>query len=213
MVRPDFFQLKRGIWKIDWSKVKKERVEQKGAPLRKPSTDFDDLDLFITRALEQKALIKLSEIAAQLKTTLNNVFYHFHKHVLEQKLIDDFIIRWEGTARQEAVLVRFEFEGLSVSEESFAISSVRKLPFLWYDALSLDTGLYVGVAMVPTSEYLQTLRYLSETVEDSSKKLRIVFLDPQSYNEFPLPAHLFKGREWKFDPDNCARLVADRLKK
>lgn len=213
MIHPAFFQLKRGVWHIDWSKIKKDTRGEEKKVEPKVSSEFDELDLMIARALEQDALIKLSDIASSLKTTLNNVFYHFHKHILEGKLIEEFVIRWNGTPKQESVFAQFEFEGLGISEEKNAGSSLRKLPFLWSEALSLDTGLYIGEAMIPTSQYLQTLQYLSETLGDSSEKLKVIFLDPKTRHQFPLPAHLFKEGEWKFDPDDCASLIASKLKK
>jgi DNA-binding Lrp family transcriptional regulator len=217
MIQPTFFQLKRGVWEIDWSKIKKEAAsttakvaqERKGTQL----VEFDELDLLIARSLEQDALIKLSDIASSLKTTLNNVFYHFHKHIIEGKLIEGFIIRWNGTPKQESVFVQFEFDGLSMSEEKSAASSLRSLPFLWSDALSLDSGLYIGEAMIPTAQYLQTLQYLSETLGSSSEKLRVTCLDPKTRNQFPLPAHLFEDGSWKFDPDTVVNLVASKLRK
>ena len=213
MIHPAYFELKRGVWQIDWSKVKKEPVSRQKRGELKLSVEFDSLDLMIARALEQEALIKLSDIASSLKTTLNNIFYHFHKHVLGEKLIGGFIIRWNGTPRQESVFVQFAFEGLDISEENAAEASLRRLPFLWSDALSLDTGLYIGEAMIPTSQYLETLRYLSGTLGDSSTKLKVMFLDPKAYHQFPLSAYLFKERGWKFDPDDCVELVAGKLKK
>ena len=213
MIQPAFFQLKRGIWQIDWTKIKKETKTEEEKIEPKISVEFDELDLMIARALEQDALIKLSDIASSLKTTLNNVFYHFHKHILEGRLIEEFIIRWNGTPKQESVFVQFEFDRLGISEEKSAGSSLRKLPFLWSEGLSLDTGLYIGEAMIPTSQYLQTLQYLSETLGGSSEKLKVTFLDPKTRRQFPLPAHLFKEGEWKFDPEGSASLVASKLKK
>jgi DNA-binding Lrp family transcriptional regulator len=219
MIQPAFFQLKRGTWQIDWSKIKKETPTTRGAEEKKASSakmqqvEFDELDLMIARALEQDALVKLSDIASSLKTTLNNVFYHFHKHILEAKLIEEFVIRWNGTPKEESVFVQFEFDSLSISEEKITASSLRKLPFLWSEAQSYDTGLYIGEAMIPTAQYLQTLQYLAETLGVSSRKLKVTFLDPKTRHQFPLPAHLFKEREWKFDPDDCVDYVSSKLKK
>jgi DNA-binding Lrp family transcriptional regulator len=212
MIRPSYFQLKNGVWQIDWNKIKKGPKSEERIRGQKPSVEFDELDLLIARALEQEALIKLSEIASSLKTTLNNIFYHFHKHVLEEKLISEFIIRWNGTPGQESVFVQFYFDALNISEEKGAEASLRKIPFLWTDALSLDTGFYFGEAMIPTAQYLETLRYLSQSLGDSTKKLKILFLDPKTRHQFPLPAHLFKDREWNFDPESCVELVVGELK-
>jgi DNA-binding Lrp family transcriptional regulator len=213
MIQPAYFQLKRGLWEIDWNRIKKDaKSEEKKIVETKNPFEFDVLDLMIARALEQDALIKLSDIASSLKTTLNNVFYHFHKHILEGRLIEEFVIRWNGTPKQESVFVQFEFEGLSISEEKSVESSLRRLPFLWSEALCLDTGLYIGEAMIPTSQYFQTLLYLSETLGDSSEKLKVTFLDPRTRHHFPLPAHLFKEREWKFDHAECIDLVTSKFK-
>jgi DNA-binding Lrp family transcriptional regulator len=227
MIQASFFHLKRGSWKIDWSKVKresplKENDSKKASASSSTSyftsqknsdVSFDDLDLMIARALEQNALIKLSDIASSLKTTLNNVFYHFHKHILEGSLIEEFVIRWNGSPKEESVFVQFEFDRLGISEEKTASSSLRRLPFLWSEAQSFDSGLYIGEAMIPTAQYMQTLQYLSETLGESSEKLKVTFLDPRTRHQFPLPAHLFKEGKWKFDPDDCAEHIVSKLKR
>jgi DNA-binding Lrp family transcriptional regulator len=218
MIQASFFQLKRGTWKIDWNRVKRETPppssrETKQKRVSTTEASFDELDLAVARALEQNALVKLSDIANSLKTTLNNVFYHFHKHILGGGLIDEFLIRWNGSPKEESVFVQFEFNDLGISEEKEAASSLQKLPYLWSEAQSFDSGLYLGEAMIPTAQYLQTLLYLSETLGTSSQKLRVTFLDPKTRRQFPLPSHLFKEGEWKFDPDDCVSHVVSKLKK
>ena len=216
MLEPTFFQLKRGVWKIDWNKIRKQqkkREDNSNEATKKSSIHFDELDILIARSLERDALVKLSEIADSLKTTLNNVFYHFHKHVLREKLVEEFLIRWNGSPKQESVFAQFEFDNLSMKEENSARSVLRKLPFLWSDASGLDTGFYIGEAMIPTTQYLQSLQYLSETLGGASKKLGVRLLDPKSRYQFPLPTHLFREGEWKFEPDTCVDQVVAKLKR
>ncbi len=214
MVQPEFFNLKKGLWQVDWAKLKKEslpqtRVEEKEIPVG----EFDDLDLMIARELEFDALARLSDIADSLKTTLNNIFYHFHKHITEGKLVEEFVIRWNGTSRHETMFVQFEFESLSYNEEKPVRSAMRKLPFLWSDASSKDTGYYVAEAMVPSSHYLETLNFLSGTLGETSRKLKVHLLDAKTRRQLPLPAQLFKESAWVFDPDSSIEQINAKLKK
>ncbi len=214
MVQPEFFNLKKGLWQVDWMKLKKETFPQSRADEKEVlGGDFDDLDLMIARELEVDALARLSDIADSLKTTLNNIFYHFHKHITEGKLVEEFVIRWDGTPKQETMFVQFEFENLSYGEEKPVRAAVRKLPFLWSDAFSRDTGYYVGEAMVPSSHYLETLNFLSGTLGETSRKLRVLILDARSRQQLPLPAHLFKEKAWVFDPDSGIEQINAKLKK
>lgn len=212
MIQPAYFQLKRGVWSIDWGKIRKDTKLEEAQKTR-AEPHFDELDLKIAKTLEQDALVKLSDIAKSMKTTLNNIFYHFHKHILGEGIVDEFVIRWNGSSRQEHVFAEFVFEDLSMSEEKVARHTIRKLPFLWSDSQNRDTGFYVGKAMIPTSEYLETLSYLSNSLGDLSTKLKIELIEPKSREVFPLPTHLFKDKGWEFDAEKSASMVASKLKK
>ncbi|HZW57349.1 MAG TPA: hypothetical protein VFF30_13755 [Nitrososphaerales archaeon] len=233
MIQPEFFDLKHGSWKIDWSKIKKEPLSgaasttsssylasassSKASISRRkeePEPEFDELDLMICRQLESDALTRLSEIASSLKTTLNNVFYHFHKHITEGRLLDEYVIRWNGIAsKQSTMYVQLYFSDLSFAEEKIARGVIRKLPFLWSDALSLDTGFYAGEAMVPQDSYLDMLSFLSGSLGDAASKLKVLVLDARNRQQYALPVQLFKNHRWNFDPDQVVEQASSKLKR
>lgn len=214
MVQPEFFNLKKGLWQVEWAKFKKEAAPQSKSDEKESAmAEFDDLDLMIARELEINALARLSDIADSLKTTLNNIFYHFHKHITEGRLIEEFVIRWNGTPKQETMFVQFEFENLSFAEEKVSRAALRKLPFLWSDASSRDTGYYVGNAMIPSSHYLETLNFVSGALGETSRKLCVLLLDAKTRQQHPLPAQLFKERAWVFDPDSSVEQIEAKIKK
>jgi hypothetical protein len=222
MLQPEYFDLKRGTWKIDWGKIKKEALPRESTPsssAARPSTGidasspafpaFDVLDILIARELEVDALTRLSDIANSLRTTLNNVFYHFHNHVIKDGLVEEFVLRWDGTPKQQkTMLVQIEFSNLSVAEEKIARGSMRKLPFLWRDALSIDSGFYVAQAMMSQDSYLDTMNYLSGSLGDSGFKSKVYVLDAKTRQDYPLPAHLFKDGSWSFDPEESIQQIA-----
>ena len=196
MIQPEFFDLKHGTWKIDWNKLRKETKTEWQEP---KVSEFDELDLMIVRELEFDALTRLSDIADSLKTTLNNIFYHFHKHIVEGKLVEEYIVRWNGTPKQSVMLLQLSFNELSLTEERTARSCVGKLPFLWSESVGHDTGLYVARGMIPVEQYLETISYLAANLGNASSKLDVSVLDPKSKLTFPLPAHLYKDGAWKFN--------------
>jgi len=213
MLQPEYFDLKRGIWRIDWSKIKKEALPKESAPSR-PSIHgdapkFDTVDLLIARELEVEALTRLSDIASSLRTTLNNVFYHFHNHVIAEGLVEEFVLRWDGASKQQkAMLVQIEFSNLSVAEEKVARGTMRKLPFLWSDALSIESGFYVAQTMMPQDSYLDTMNYLSGSLADSAFKCKASVLDAKTRQDYPFPAHLFKDGTWSFDLEENIQQIA-----
>ena len=238
MIQPEFFDLKHGAWEIDWGRIKKEPQAVSASPSSSSASrsrgdeeskkaeeadaggeaagEFDELDLLICRQLESDALTRLSEIATALKTTLNNVFYHFHKHITESRLLEEYVIRWTGSPqhRQNTMYMQLRFSDLTLSEERNARGVVRKLPFLWSDALSDDTGFYVAEAMAPQEAYLDTLNFLSSSLgEGASSKLRVLVLDARNRQQFPLPVELYRNQRWAFDPDQLVEQAPSRLKR
>jgi DNA-binding Lrp family transcriptional regulator len=211
-MQPEFFDLKHSRWQIDWNKVKREAGTREKSDWPEPKLlQFDDLDLMIVRELEQNALTRLSDIAHSLKTTLNNIFYHFHKHIVEGKFSDGYTVRWNGTAKQPAVMMQLLFNGLTVSEELSTRSCVARLPFLWTEALGIDSGLYSVQGAISMDNYLEVMDYLSNNLE-TAKKLEVNILDLRTRLSFPLPAHLYRRGAWEFDGEEVVQHLS-RLRK
>ncbi|MDG6994321.1 MAG: hypothetical protein JRN52_00240 [Nitrososphaerota archaeon] len=209
MIQSEFFDLKHGSWRIDWGKLRKETKLEWPEP---KVAEFDELDLMIVRELELDALTRLSDIATTLKTTLNNIFYHFHKHIVEGKLVDEYIVQWNGTTKQPVMLVQFSFNDLSLSEERSARSCVSRLPFLWSESIGSDSGLYIAQGMIHLDDYLDTLSYLAANLEDAAPKLQVSVLDAKSRLTFPLTAHLYKEGSWHFNAEDVTKQITKSRK-
>lgn len=204
MIQSEFFDLKHSAWQIDWSKLKKDALFKDWQESK--ISDFDYLDLMIVRELESDALTRLSGIADSLKTTLNNIFYHFHKHIMEGKLVEEFVVRWNGTPKRGVILLQLLFTGLTIPEERLTRACVGKLPFVWSEAIGPDTGLYSALGMIPIEEYLGLMNYLSANL-DTSTKLEVCTLDAKSYQSYPLPAQMYRDGAWKFNADEVIQQV------
>ena len=214
MIQPEFFDLKRGQWRIDWNRLRREPVakEQKQQEETASRIEFDELDLAITRELEVDALARLSEIAKMLKSTLNNVFYHYHNHILDLKFVEEFVLSYKGGSQPNS-LVQFQFDDLHASEEKVAKGALKKLPFLRVDGWSAESGFYVAQATVPQDQYLETMSYLSSSLGDSAAKLKIQMLDLKTKQEYPLPTQMFRDGKWKFDAEDSISQISSKMKR
>ena len=102
-------------------------------------------------------------------------------------------MRWDGTPKQQkTMLVQIEFSNLSVAEEKIVRGSMRKLPFLWSDALSIDSGFYVAQAMMSQDSYVDAMSYLSSSLGDSTLKSKVYVLDAKTRQDYPLPRSPFQ---------------------
>lgn len=115
--------------------------------------------------------------------------------------------------RKKNPSLQFEFGRLTIAEEKGVKRTLRRLPFLLSDALTSDTGFYFGKGMIPTTQALQTLQYLSDILGNTAGKLKVKFFDPKSRIQFPLPAYLFKNGKWKFNTDSSVELITSKTKK
>ena len=124
------------------------------------------------------------------------------------------MLRWDGAPKQQkTILIQIVFSNLTVTEERIARGTMRKLPFLWRDASSIDSGFYVAQAMMPQESFLDTMNFLSGSLGDSAFKSRVYVLDAKTRQDYPLPTHLFKDGSWSFDPEESVQRIAKSTKR
>jgi DNA-binding Lrp family transcriptional regulator len=91
-----WYDLENDEWDFKWDDL---IGEIENAPTELPMTLKDPdafpiladrTDIFILKELEKDATISLTELASKLNTSIQNVHYHFKKHIEERSLIEGY---------------------------------------------------------------------------------------------------------------------------
>ncbi len=208
-----FFNFQSGKWEVEWNKVK----EGAGAPLQNDRRDnhqvADYYDLLLIKELQIDALQHVVAAARKLKVNQKTFEYHYRAHVLKQKLIPSYIVRWmqdqEKTLAHTVMLTRMTFRGLKETEFSNVQRAVSKIPFLWAEEL-LHDGTYIATLCVPGPELLTTFNYLNGEVSDLYSKVEVGYIKLPEASLFTIPYEMYGDDGWKFDPRQMQRDFARR---
>jgi hypothetical protein len=165
------------VWNIDWPSL---------APLEADACfDGDDevvdlvsekLDLLIIQELQLNSAASLADIARKLRLNSRKIRYHYIAHIVEKRLIGNYIVRWQAGRSDE----RLSNLGIAIELRDFPQSSLpeivkrmRSIPFIWFDALSSSRRLYLAYLSLPLTHYVETLDYL-RSLSKYDVKLRVI---------------------------------------
>ena len=162
----------------------------------------DGTDVLIVKELEKDATASLASIARELGTTLQNIRYHYERHVVKHGLIETFQMAILPFDRATSDTLFFIFK-FSDSEKmgKFAKSLLNK-PFVFILGKILNENALVSQFCVPRHE-------LRNFIDALSKLVRMNFLESYEYvfqdlragkwSRETIPHQLFKNGQWIYE--------------
>ncbi len=210
---PRFFNFQSGKWEVEWNRVK----EEAGVPLpldkKEGRAVVDSYDLLLIKELEIDALQHVVAAARKLKVNQKTFEYHYRAHVLKQRLIRSYIVRWmrdvEKTLAHTVILTRMTFRGLKQTEFSKVQRAVSKIPFLWAEEIMRD-GTYIATLCIPVAELITTYSYLNTEVSDLHSKVEVGYIKLPEASRFTIPYTMYGEDGWKLEPHQLEREFAKR---
>jgi DNA-binding Lrp family transcriptional regulator len=204
-----WYNLKREGWDFRWNELINE-VDQASielpVTLRDPD-DFpilaDEIDIFILKELEKDATISLSDLAKMLGTSIQNVHYHFKKHIEGRFLIEDYQIVFKKFDLETSVFPRFIIEFPNHQYLAKTANVFRNKPFTEVLGKILDTNKLLVAAYLPLKEFFNMLRTLNRMVAlgiIKSYNYRIVYPLEKSERQ-TIPYKNFQKGSWIFEAD------------
>lgn len=209
--RPDFFEIKKARWNIDWQRVKSVQ------PPNLPSfstfqAKVDRYDVIMLQELQKDATVHISDIAKKFNIAIPVLGYHYRAHLQKAGLVYSYLVRWTPNylsrkKRGEDVITTV----LDVKESrrnriKQIHDIVSRIPFIWAEFTTKRN--YVAYLQTPARELVNMLIYLNE--ELSGVKLNLSFSDLTDIAHIPISSELFEGKGWKYDEEKLKAEI-DRL--
>ena len=172
----------------------------------------DETDLFIVKELEKDATVNLASIARKFGTTLQNIRYHYEKHVVKHGLIETFQIAILPLDRATVDILFFIFK-FSDSEKmgKFARSLLDK-PFVAILGKILNENALVSQIYLPRHEFRNFIDALSKLARENfldNYEYVIQDLRAGKWSRETVPFELFKNGCWMYEhPQHLAALHA-----
>lgn len=203
-----WFDGKRAAWVFPWDEWLQEVYSSESAlpyTLKDPESfplKADATDLFIVKELEKDATISLARIAKKLGTTLQNVRYHYERHVIRHGLIEAFQTAILPFDRATSDMLFFIFK-FSDSEQlgKFAHSLLNK-PFMFILGKVLNENSLISQIYLPRQEFRSFIDALSKLARMKLlERYDYVFQDlrPGKWSRENIPFEFFKNGSWMYD--------------
>ncbi len=172
----------------------------------------DETDLFIVKELEKDATVNLASIARKFGTTLQNIRYHYEKHVVRHGLIETFQIAILPLDRATSDILFFVFK-FSDSEKmgKFARSLLDK-PFVAILGKILNENALVSQVYLPRYEFRNFIDALSKLArENFLENYEYVLQDLRAgkWSRETVPFELFKNGCWMYEHSQHVKALYD----
>jgi len=210
--KAQFYDFKKYTWDVDWDEVNKVETNL-DLPKKKEEVSFDKRDLLILKELQINAFRDFVDIARKVGIERKTLLYHYHKHIIKNKLITKYILRWTGDVESvKRYTILYLLAWLKTDKNFELVQRVfGKLPFIWSDSYSEKDGFYLAHLALPLAFYPDTLKYLQKNL--NCKELKITLIDPAFGCAYTIPHHMFSDElGWIFEGERLAKLFKPLVK-
>ncbi len=218
----NWFDDHAGRWVFNWqSWVKEISLAQCELPytLRDPPSfplKADGTDLFIVKELEKKATVGLASIARKLGTSLQNVRYHYQKHVTQNGLIETYQIAMLPFDRTIADMAFFIFKFSDMDKMTKFATTLLNKPFVIILGKILKQSSLVCQVYLPREELRNFVDALSNLARQNllqSYEYVLQDLRQGKWSRETVPYEFFEKGAWNYEHakhiETLQHIVAD----
>jgi hypothetical protein len=207
-MKSEYYDFNTGRWDFAWETSGKSSFDRASYVPSEP-VKFDQVDLLIIQELQIDANKSLKEIADKLKIHYKKLAWHYLKHVVGERLVSGYAVRWMGTKydvdldkamhkRHRYLALWLIAKGLTEVERMGLASKMSELPFAWFEAGG--ENYYVELFM-PMEAVTEGMQYIESCIEAVKEKTKFFIVDQTSAAAFTISPELFDERlkHWQFN--------------
>ena len=161
----------------------------------------DKYDINLLDAMEEMGDISLSDLSEKLNTTVQNLHYHFHRHILGEDLVEAYIMHFAKFLNIPVLysVIYIDFEEAETRE--VLTKSVENLYILEFIGYVLGGNKIVQIGAMPINAFLSYVEFLDKLLADGYiKDYRHFFLENNLLDcKKKLPYNLFRRGGWVYE--------------
>lgn len=217
-LRPEFYDFATRTWNIPWNTIDAvEKRDDKPIQIDYSRSVIDKTDLLILKELQINASQTIATIAKKIEMPEKNVRYHYKAHLVGSKIIDGYIVRWQGDKYHSDNKYIFscfiEFTDINQKDLINIFRVVESIPFTWFISLSVDKTHLVSQFFVPVTFYYDFLAYLSNRLNVYKEKYELFIVDIDSAKAYTLPFESYNDKTgWNTDIDELISFFRDKVR-
>jgi DNA-binding Lrp family transcriptional regulator len=197
---PDFFDIRRGVWNVDWQQIKAMKAQPLAGKGAKDS-DVDRYDVILLEEFQKDATQHVSDIAERMHVATPVLGYHYRTHLQKDGLVSSYLTRWSPSIvsnrrkGEHVITTRLEFREIKGNQVEHLHEVVSKIPFIWSEFSTKKS--YIAYLLSPSRQLVNMLRYIEEEIPESSPD--ISFSDTTDISHTAIPKELFGDRGWTYN--------------
>ena len=201
-----WYDLKSNRWEFEWDTLK-DSIENADTELPFNLKDPDGypiladyMDIVILKELELDPTITYNELAEKLNTTPQNIYYHYHKHILKNNLIEGFEISFRKFNPNRSLVIYFITRFPSYDYFAKTANVFRELPIIHSMGKIIGSNGLFYVVYLPVEEVPRLFDTMNELVElGFIKDYEYRYAHYKDYAARQTLAYKkFKNGEWEF---------------
>ncbi len=160
----------------------------------------DEYDIIILSALEKFSDVKLTEVAEETDTTVQNLHYHYHRHILENDVIEQYINHLKIFYNQPVLHPLFQIEFEKGEYLDAFMKAVEGLYIIEYNAVLLGGSRLIQFATVQNTLLMNYMRLLEKMQANGYIKNFKHYLMQNSFEEAKsmLPYDAYSETGWNY---------------
>jgi DNA-binding Lrp family transcriptional regulator len=181
--------------------------DPQGFPLK-----ADETDLFIIKELEKNATVSLACIAKKFGTTLQNIRYHYERHIVKHGLIETFQTAILPFDRATSDMLFFIFRFSDGEKMGKFARSLLDKPFVFILGKILNENSLVSQIYLPRLElrnFIDALSKLARMKLLENYEYVLQDLRPGKWSRETIPFELFKNGAWTYDHQQHLEAIHD----
>ena len=222
----EWYDFSTNSWRFDWQAFLKEVLSNIDSheysqlyelKFSASSAKFDLYDLFILHHLEQEVFTSLTSLAPKLRTSPQNLSYHFRNHVLGNELIRTTRPWWSPFLFEESSLYVLEVRFKSHKVLNGFLESLHRKPIA-YSCTCYEQAAYPSVILSGVLPYDELFSFVN--LLDLLKDYGVV----KDYDYYILDLYGSKGKAlpyycydevlgWRFELEPCLEEILKATRK
>ena len=166
-----WYDLNNNKWNFKWNKLEQD-IENASTELPFTLKDppgypllADWYDIMILKEMEKDPTITYTKLAEHIGTAPQNIYYHYKKHIIPKKLIEDFQIGFRKFDAEYSYVIFLILEFSDYTYFAKTANALRNKPFAEVLGKVIDENKLFSVVNIPADQFPNLFEELNDLVE------------------------------------------------
>lgn len=161
----------------------------------------DNYDIQLLEAMEESGDLSLSELSNKLNTTVQNLHYHFHRHVIQGNLVESYIIVFEKFLKDTVLYPVFHIVFEKNKYMKIFSDILKGSPIVEFIGYGIGDNKMIQIGIIPMNIFGDYINLLDRMVSEGYVKDYSHYFMEKNFIECKrkLPYSYYNKIGWNYD--------------